>query len=701
MTEDRYDWRAIQERWLPVWDELAPFRAGQRGPTTRPRKYVLDMFPYPSGDLHMGHAEAYAHRRRGGPLLGPARLQRAAPDRLGLLRPARGERRDQARRRPARRGPTRTSRRRRRRCAATRCSFDWDRVLHTSRPGVLPLEPVAVPAAASSAAWPTARTRRSTGARRTRPCWPTSRSSTARCERCGTAGHQEEADPVVLPDHRLRRPAARRHGAAGGPAGPTGCCHAAQLDRPLRRAPRSQFAIEGRDEPVTVYTTRPDTLFGATFFVVAADSDLAAELAAGHAGRGGVRRLPASRSSRLDRDRPAGHRPGEDRRLPGPVRDQPGERRAAADLRRRLRAGRLRHRRDHGRARARPARPGLRPGLRPAGAGRRRHRRAGPGRDRRRHRRRRRAGQLRPAGRAAQGRRRSPRIIDELEERGHGRGRRQLPAARLADLAAALLGHADPDHPLPGVRRGRRCPTTSCRCVLPDLRGAGPDARRAPRRWRRRPTGSTSTARSCGGPAQRDTDTMDTFVDSSWYFLRYLLPGPRRRPVRRRRGATGGCRSTSTSAASTHAILHLLYARFFTKVLHDMGMVDVAEPFTRAAEPGQVINGRLGDEQVAGNLVSTWATSWTTHGVDAVRLTMVFAGPPEDDIDWADVSPAGSGEVPGPGLAAGRRRRRQRAGRRPGRPATSALRAVDPPHRRTTRGRLVETLPVQRRGRHG
>ena len=139
------------------------------------------------------------------------------------------------------------------------------------------------------------------------------------------------------------------------------------------------FEIEGRAEPVTVYTTRPDTLFGATFFVVAADSDLAAELASGS---------PPDVQQEFDeylaqgaadlRDRPAVDRPAEDRRLPAAVRDQPGQRRAAADLRRRLRAGRLRPRRDHGGARARPARPRLRAGLRPAGASRRRHRRGRP-----------------------------------------------------------------------------------------------------------------------------------------------------------------------------------------------------------------------------------------------------------------------------------------------------------------------------------
>ena len=180
-----------------------------------------------------------------------------------------------------------------------------------------------------------------------------------------------------------------------------------------------QFAIEGRDEPVTVYTTRPDTLFGATFFVVAADSDLAAELAAGTEARGGVRRVPGGHQAG-DRHRPDGQRPPQDRGVPEPVRDQPGQRRAAADLRLRLRPGRLRHRRDHGRPRARPARPGLRAHLQPAGAGGRRVRH-GSGRDRRGHRRRRRARQLRPAGRPGQGRRDRP--DDPVARRARAAGR--------------------------------------------------------------------------------------------------------------------------------------------------------------------------------------------------------------------------------------------------------------------------------------
>jgi leucyl-tRNA synthetase len=91
----------------------------------------------------------------------------------------------------------------------------------------------------------------------------------------------------------------------------------------------------------------------------------------------------------------------------------------------------------------------------------------------------------------------------------------------------------------------------------------------------------------CGGPARRDTDTMDTFVDSSWYFLRYCSPNRDDEAFDPRRSATG-CRSTSTPGGVEHAILHLLYARFFTKALHDLGHLDFVEPFTRLKSQGMV-----------------------------------------------------------------------------------------------------------------
>jgi leucyl-tRNA synthetase len=90
-----------------------------------------------------------------------------------------------------------------------------------------------------------------------------------------------------------------------------------------------------------------------------------------------------------------------------------------------------------------------------------------------------------------------------------------------------------------------------------------------------------------------------------------------------------------------HAILHLLYSRFFTKVLHDMGMLDFEEPFTALLNQGVVINQGKKMSKSLGNGVSL-GDQLAAFGVDAVRLTLVFAGPPEDNIDWADLSPAGS-----------------------------------------------------------
>jgi len=142
---------------------------------------------------------------------------------------------------------------------------------------------------------------------------------------------------------------------------------------------------------------------------------------------------------------------------------------------------------------------------------------------------------------------------------------------------------------------------------------------------------------ACGGPAKRDTDTMDTFVDSSWYMFRYCSPeytdGPFD-PAEVRRWApvdmyVGGVE---------HAILHLLYSRFFTKILYDMGLVDFTEPFTRLINQGQVINNGKAMSKSLGNGVDL-GQQIERYGVDAIRLTMIFASPPEDDIDWADMHP--------------------------------------------------------------
>jgi leucyl-tRNA synthetase len=146
-----------------------------------------------------------------------------------------------------------------------------------------------------------------------------------------------------------------------------------------------------------------------------------------------------------------------------------------------------------------------------------------------------------------------------------------------------------------------------------------------------------TTCPRCGGPAERDTDTMDTFVDSSWYFLRYLSPGYDGGPFRPDDAARWMPAALYVGGVE-HATMHLLYARFVTKVLYDMGMVPSPEPYARLLNQGQVVNDGRAMSKSLGNGVDL-AGELDRHGVDAVRLGILFSGPPEDDVDWADVSP--------------------------------------------------------------
>jgi leucyl-tRNA synthetase len=144
----------------------------------------------------------------------------------------------------------------------------------------------------------------------------------------------------------------------------------------------------------------------------------------------------------------------------------------------------------------------------------------------------------------------------------------------------------------------------------------------------------------CGGPATRDTDTMDTFVDSSWYFFRYVSPHDDGQAFDKRLANLWGPVDLYIGG-DEHAVLHLLYARFFTKALRDMGLVDWDEPFSAYLSQGKVINNGRKMSKSLGNGVNL-GEQLAEFGVDAVRLTLVFAGPPEDNIDWADMSPGGS-----------------------------------------------------------
>jgi leucyl-tRNA synthetase len=137
----------------------------------------------------------------------------------------------------------------------------------------------------------------------------------------------------------------------------------------------------------------------------------------------------------------------------------------------------------------------------------------------------------------------------------------------------------------------------------------------------------------------RDTDTMDTFVDSSWYFYRYLSPQDDDRAFDPEAVKTWMPVDQYTGGIE-HAILHLLYSRFFTKVLNDIGLVSFREPFPRLLNQGQVILEGGAMSKSKGNLIEL-APTIERYGADTVRVTLLFANKPEDDIDWAAVSPQG------------------------------------------------------------
>ena len=395
------------------------------------------------------------------------------------------------------------------------------------------------------------------------------------------------------------------------------------------------FDIEGHDEPVVVYTTRPDTLFGATFFVVAADSDLAAELAAGTEAQAQfdeyLKQVKAtSEMDRLATDRPKtgvflgrfAINPVNGERLPIWVSDY-----VLADYGTgAIMAVPAHDQRDLDFARTfdLPIRIVVESETDPAVTGEATaddgvHVNSGP---------------LDGLGKSDA----IAKMIEILAADGRGK-----PATnyRLRDWLISRQRYWGT--PIPIIH----CPSCGevpvpdeqLPVVLPDASGLdlspkGTSPLGAADAW------ANVACPSCGGDARRDADTMDTFVDSSWYFLRYLNPqletaafdkaeADRWLPVDQYVGGV------------THAILHLLYSRFFTKVMYDMGLVSFNEPFKRLLNQGMVVMDGSAMSKSRGNLVRL-SDELDAHGVDAVRLTMVFAGPPEDDIDWADVSPSGA-----------------------------------------------------------
>jgi leucyl-tRNA synthetase len=148
-----------------------------------------------------------------------------------------------------------------------------------------------------------------------------------------------------------------------------------------------------------------------------------------------------------------------------------------------------------------------------------------------------------------------------------------------------------------------------------------------------------TTCPKCGGAARRETDTMDTFVDSSWYFYRYTDARNNRQPF-----APEAARQwfpiDQYIGGVEHAILHLIYSRFWTKFMRDLGMVTNDEPATRMFTQGMVIKGGAKMSKSLGNVVSPDEMA-DRYGADSTRMYALFAAPPDRDLDWQDAGVEG------------------------------------------------------------
>ena len=149
-----------------------------------------------------------------------------------------------------------------------------------------------------------------------------------------------------------------------------------------------------------------------------------------------------------------------------------------------------------------------------------------------------------------------------------------------------------------------------------------------------------TTCPCCGGPARREIDTMDTFIDSSWYFLRYT-DARNDQEVFNKEIAKYWMNVDQYIGGIEHAILHLLYARFFVKVLHDIGLVEVDEPFKALLTQGMVLKEGSKMSKSKGNVVSPEEII-AKYGADTARLFILFAAPVDRDLDWSDQGVEGS-----------------------------------------------------------
>ena len=618
--EDRYRAKAIEEKWQQIWEENQTFQTSENA--GKPKYYVLEMFPYPSGRIHMGHVRVYAigdviarfRRMRGYNVLHPMGwdafglpAENAAIERG--IHPAKWTTenivymRDQLKK--------------------MGISYDWDREIATCDPEyyrweqlvfIRMLERGLAYRKRSSVNWcPSCQT-----------VLANEQVEGGRCWRCESEVSKRDIDGwffkiTAYADELLEwcdrltgwpeRVIAMQKNWIGRSEG-------AEFDLPVVGHP---------DLKIRVFTTRPDTGFGMTYAVLAPEHPLVDQLVTESSEQAEVKGFRAEVLKQSEQERVAEDRPKHGLRLSarvvnpfngreiplfiadyvlmtygtGAIMAVPGEDQRDWDFAKT-------HGLDIIETVNRPAswngeaysgdgikiNSGFLNGLTVADAKRR--------------------------------------AIDWLAERGVGEARVNY---RLRDWGISRQRYWGA--PIPVLycdvcgmvpEKEENLPVVLPHDVQISGKGGSPLSGHA--------AFVSATCPRCGGPARRETDTMDTFVESSWYFLRYCSPHFEGGIVERD-AAAYWMPVDQYIGGIEHAVLHLLYARFYTKVLRDLGLVKVDEPFKALLSQGMVVKDGAKMSKSKGNVVSDDVIR-EKYGADTGRLFELFAGPPEKDLEWSD-----------------------------------------------------------------
>ncbi|HSE85427.1 MAG TPA: leucine--tRNA ligase [Candidatus Binatia bacterium] len=618
--EDRYQAKAIEDKWQRIWEENRTFHVTENA--AKPKYYVLEMFPYPSGRIHMGHVRVYAigdviarfRRMRGYNVLHPMGW-----DAFGL--PAENAAIERGIH-PAK-WTTENIAYMRDQLKKMGISYDWDREIATCNPEyyrweqlvfIRMLERGLAYRKRSSVNWcPSCQT-----------VLANEQVEGGRCWRCESEVSKQDIDGwffkiTAYADELLdwcdrltgwpERVITMQKNWIGRSEG-------AEFDLPVVGHP---------DLTIRVFTTRPDTGFGMTYAVLAPEHPLVDELVTEPAERGELKRFRAEVLKQSEQERVAEDRPKRGLRLSarvinpfngreiplfiadyvlmiygtGAIMAVPGEDQRDWDF---AKTQGL----DIIETVSRPANwtgeayngdgikinSGFLNGLTVADAKRR--------------------------------------AIDWLVEQGFGEARVNY---RLRDWGISRQRYWGA--PIPVIycdvcgvvpEKEENLPVVLPHDVQISGKGGSPLSSHT--------AFVSAPCPRCGGNARRETDTMDTFVESSWYFLRYCSPH-----------FEGGIVEPDAAAywmpvdqyigGIEHAVLHLLYARFYTKVLRDLGFVKVDEPFEALLSQGMVVKDGAKMSKSKGNVVSDDVIR-DRYGADTGRLFELFAGPPEKDLEWSD-----------------------------------------------------------------